>query len=87
MSLDGTTLMLRHSGHAGVLTTLSLHPIVWIVDLLLRHVTTWSDTARHATMIWGKGGDVFRRFGDIASVNAILIAGWFCSVKTCLRRS
>ena len=81
MSLDGAALMLRHSRHAGVLTTLSLHCIVWIVDLLLRHVATLRNTW-HAAMVGREGGDLFGRFGDIARVNAILVAGWFWSIET-----
>jgi hypothetical protein len=76
--------MLRHSRHTGILTTLSLHAIVGIIDWLLRHVTTLRNTTRHATMVGRKGGNVFGRFGDIARINTVLVAGWFWSIETCL---
>lgn len=85
-NLDGTTLMLSHSRHTSVLTTLSLHAIICITNLLLRHITTLRNTTRHAAMVGRKGGNIFRRFGDIASLDAILVTRWFWSVETCLQR-
>jgi hypothetical protein len=84
VSLDGAALMLRHPGHAGILTTLSLHPVVCIIDLLLRHVTTLRNTARHAAVVGRKGGHIFGRLGDVARVDAVLVASWLGSIETCL---
>ncbi len=84
VNLDCAALVLRHSRHAGILTTLSLHTIVWIIDLLLRHVTTLRNTTRHATMVGREGGDVFGRLGNIASVNTVLITSRFWSIQTSL---
>jgi hypothetical protein len=78
--------MLRHSRHAGILISLAGNTVVPIIDLLLWHVTTRGNTALHAAVIGREGGNVFGRVGNIASVNTVLIAGWFGSIEACLEQ-
>jgi hypothetical protein len=76
--------MLSHAGYAGVLATLSLHTVVWIIDLLLGHVAALRNATRHAAMVGWHRGHVFRRFWNITRFNTILVASWFWSVETSL---
>jgi hypothetical protein len=76
--------MLRHSRHARILIGLTCDTVVPI-HLLLWHVTTLRNTALHAAVVGRKGGNVFRRVGNITRVD-VSIAGWFWSIEACLEQ-